>query len=105
MGMTDGQLMVSEYPGDGLPKPVAFPPPETVVEFDAEGLPYTSLPSLLELKMASGMTAPQRMQDLADVMNLIRINHLPPELATQLNPYVQEKFIELWNVAQIREDY
>jgi hypothetical protein len=98
-------LIVGEYPGDGLPKPVAFPPPETVAEPDAEGLPFISLQALLELKLASGMTAPHRMQDMADVMNLIRANRLPLEYAARLNPYVAEKFREMWHAAQVQEDY
>ena len=84
-------LIVGEYPGDGLPKPVAFPDPETV--------------TLIELKLASGMSAVHRMQDLADVIQLIRVNQLPPEYAQQLDPYVQRKFQELWTAAQVEEDY
>jgi hypothetical protein len=57
-------LIVGEYPGDGLPKPVAFPPPESVAEGDEEGIPFISLLALLELKLASGMTAAHRLQDL-----------------------------------------
>src|SRR5947207_579926 len=48
-------LITSGYPGDGKPKPVAFPDPNAVaVEID--GIRYLNLPSLLELKLASGMT-------------------------------------------------
>ena len=60
---------------------------------------------LLELKLASGMTAAHRMQDMADVMNLIRANQLPFEYVNQLNPYVASSFTELWHVAQVNEDY
>ncbi|HUG66128.1 MAG TPA: hypothetical protein VMM76_00145 [Pirellulaceae bacterium] len=98
-------LIVGDYPGDGLPKPVAFPSPESVAQTDKEGIPYISLPTLLELKLASGMTAPHRMQDMADVMNLIRANSLPVDYANTLNPYVTAKFREMWHAAQINEDY
>ncbi len=98
-------LLVGEYPGDGLPKPVSFPPPEIVAEFDADGLPYVSLKTLLELKLACGMTAAHRPRDLDDVIQLIRINRLPCEMAEQLNPYVTDKFLELWKAAQVKEDY
>jgi hypothetical protein len=98
-------LIVGEYPGDGLPKPVAFPPPEQVAEAGTDGIPYISLKTLLELKLASGMTAAHRMQDMADVMNLIRANHLPLRYAEEsLNPYVAEKFHELWHAAQIDDE-
>jgi hypothetical protein len=98
-------LIVGDYPGDGLPKPVSFPPPESVSELSEEGIPIISLATLLELKMASGMTASHRMQDMADVMNLIRINRLDLSFCDQLNPYVAEKFHELWSAAQVNEDY
>ena len=42
-----------------------------------------------------GMTAAHRMQDLADVMNLIRANDLPVEYADSLHPYVADKFREV----------
>lgn len=98
-------LIVGEYPGDGLPKPVAFPPPEDVVEIAKDGIPYISLKTLLELKLACGMTAAHRMQDLADVMKLIDANRLPLDYAESLNPYVADKFRELWQAAQITDDY
>lgn len=98
-------LIVGQFPGDGLPKPVAFPAPESVVQPGEDGIPYISLKTLLELKLASGMTAPHRMQDLADVMQLIRANSLPIEYAKTLNPYVADKFGEMWQAAQIRDDY
>lgn len=98
-------LIVGEYPGDGKPKPVSFPTPESVREIHDESLPYIDLKSLLELKIASGMTAPHRLQDLADVIQLIRINALKKDYSDQLNPFVRDKFIELWQAAQVSEDY
>ena len=98
-------LIVGQYPGDGRPKPVAFPEPETVAEIDDEGIPYVSLKTLLELKIASGMTAQHRLQDMADVIQLIRANKLPQEYSSELNPYVAEKYVELWKSAQVDEDY
>jgi hypothetical protein len=98
-------LIVGEFPGDGLAKPVAFPEPESVAEFDAEGIPFLSLKALLELKLASGMTAPHRPRDLDDIIQLIRANRLPLEYAAELNPYVAEKFREMWYAAQVLEEY
>ncbi|MBM3998594.1 MAG: hypothetical protein FJ297_03455 [Planctomycetes bacterium] len=97
-------LLVGEYPGDGLPKPVAFPCPEDVREIGADGIPYVSLAALLELKMASGMTAPHRPRDLDDVIQLIRVNRLSLDYVESLNPYVHEKYRELWRAAQIDDD-
>ena len=98
-------LIVGDYPGDGLPKPVSFPPPESVSELSEEGIPIISLVTLLELKMASGMTASHRPRDFDDVIQLIRIAEIGIELRDKLNPYVAEKFHELWSAAQVKEDY
>lgn len=90
-------LIAGEYPGDGKPKPVAFPDPSgATVEID--GIRFLSLPKLLELKLASGMSNPRRGQDLVDVQNLIDHLQLPQEYADQLNPFVQAKFRELWTI-------
>ncbi len=87
------------YPGDGKPKPVAFPDPAaTSVEID--GLRFVALPTPIELKLASGMTNPGRLRELADVQELIRVLKLPADFAEQLNPYVRAKFAELWAPAQ-----
>jgi len=87
-------IAAGEYPGDGKPKPVSFPKPaEASVEID--GVKFPTLEKLIELKLASGMTAPDRLKDLADVQELIKIRGLSGEFAAKLNPYVCEKFLEL----------
>ena len=88
-------LVTGKYPGDGKPKPVAFPDPATAGT-EIEGIRYLGLPSLIELKLASGMSAPHRLRDLADVQELIRVLKLPREFVDGLNPYVRDKFQELW---------
>jgi hypothetical protein len=88
-----------EYPGDGKPKPVSFPAPsESSVKID--GVKFPTLEKLVELKLASGMTAPDRLKDLADVQELIKIRALSSEFAKTLNPYVREKFLELLEAVQ-----
>jgi hypothetical protein len=54
----------------------------------------------VELKLASGISAPHRLRDLADVLELIRVADLPAELADELDPFVREKYLELWRAAQ-----
>lgn len=89
-------LITGGFPGDGKPKPVAFPDPDAVA-VDIDGIRYLGLPTLVELKLASGMTGGVgRLKDLADVVELIRTLHLPEDFSDQLNPYVREKFNELW---------
>lgn len=69
-------LLAGDYPGDGKPKAVQFPDPrQAAVEIDA--IKFVNLPMLVELKLASGMTGSDRMKDLADVQELIKILNLP----------------------------
>lgn len=87
-------IVTGQFPGDGKPKPVAFPDP-AAASVEIDGIRYVGLPMLLELKLASGMTNPGRLRDLADVQELIRVLKLPRDYAEKLNPYVREKFVEL----------
>lgn len=96
-------VLTGEYPGDGKPKPVVFPDPaEAAVR--GERLALLPLPRLIELKLASGITAPHRIRDLADVLEIIRILQLPETLAEELDLFVQEKYRELWRAAQAAEE-
>lgn len=92
-------LIAGDYPGDGKPKSVAFPDPQACsVEF--EGIRYLNLETLINLKIASGMTGLGRLRDLADVLDLIKMVKLPLDFADRLDPYVRARFRELWNDAQ-----
>ena len=88
-------LVMGDYPGDGLPKPVAFPEPGAA-SMAGEGMRFLTLPKLIELKLASGMTGQGRLKDLADVQEMIKLLRLPEEFAENLHPYVQDKFREIW---------
>jgi hypothetical protein len=93
-------LIAGEFPGDGKPKAVAFPEPE-VAGVLINGVRFLSLPSLVELKLASGMTGGlHRLKDFADVIALIETLGLSAEFADQLNPYVRDKYLELWQGIQ-----
>jgi hypothetical protein len=91
-------LVAGNYPGDGKPKPVAFPEPETV-SVEIEGIRFLGLASLIELKLASG-TARGRRRDLADVAELIRILNLTEAFAERLDPSVHALYHELWEEVQ-----
>ncbi|HKV06972.1 MAG TPA: hypothetical protein VJ725_02470 [Thermoanaerobaculia bacterium] len=93
-------VLAGEYPGDGRPKPVVFPDP-ALAAVRGERVALLPLPRLIELKLASGMTAPHRLKDLADVLEIIRILDLPEGLAEELDPFVHDKYRELWQSAQI----
>ncbi|MCI0489261.1 MAG: nucleotidyltransferase family protein, partial [Blastocatellia bacterium] len=87
-------VTAGEYPGDGLPKPVRFPDPqENYVVID--GVKTITLEKLVELKLASGMTAPDRLKDLADVQELIKAKSLDAAFADKLDASVRDKFLEL----------
>ncbi len=88
-------LVAGQFPGDGKPKPVAFPDP-AAVSVDIGGVQVLGLTTLIELKLASGMTNPGRMKDLGDIQELIRTIALPAEIADQLDPTVRDKYLELW---------
>jgi hypothetical protein len=91
-------LVSGGFPGDGMPKPVVFPDPKNV-SIEIDGISCLQLPTLVELKLASGMTNPLRIGDLADVLRLIQHLNLPLDFANQLNPFVQAKYREMWNDA------
>jgi hypothetical protein len=63
------------------------------------------LSQLVELKLASGLTNPDRLKDLADVQELIRAAKLPLELGQTLDPMVQAKYAQIWQATKReRED-
>ncbi|HZZ77086.1 MAG TPA: hypothetical protein VFE62_01125 [Gemmataceae bacterium] len=97
-------LVTGAYPGDGKPKPVSFPDP-SAVSVEKDGIAYVALPTLIELKLASGMSSADRMKDLSDVLELIKTLDLPENMDVSLNPYVREKYQELWKAARPAKRY
>lgn len=89
-------LTEGEYPGDGKPKPVSFPDPANV-STEIDGIRILNLEKLIELKLASGMTAAHRLRDLADVQELIKLRGLGSEFSGRIDPYVRGKYLELWD--------
>ena len=87
-------LVSGEFPGDGKPKAVRFPDP-TAAATEIEGLRVLTLSTVIELKLASGMTAPHRLRDLADVQETIKVRGLGEEFASQLDPSVRATYIDL----------
>ena len=101
-GVTIHVVLAGEYPGDGKPKAVAFPDPEQAA-VKGERVALLPLANLIELKLASGMSAPHRLKDLADVLELVKALALPRDTADSLDPSVRPKFDELWQAAQTVE--
>jgi hypothetical protein len=98
LGVKIDVLLTGDYPGDGKPKPVVFPDPSVAVQ--GEGFRVLSIKDLIELKLASGLTNPDRLKDLADVQELIRHASVPAELAAELDPMVREKFVEIFQATR-----
>jgi hypothetical protein len=92
-------LLTGGCPGDGKARSIRFPDPAAVAVVMAEGR-VLALPVLIELKLASGLWATDRLQDLADVIHLIRANRLPVEFGEGLHADVRAKCRELWSAAK-----
>ena len=91
-------VLTGSYPGDGKPKPIAFPNP--AIAEQGKRVRLLPLEILMELKLASGMTAPHRLRDLADVQEVIRILGLSEAFSESLHPYVRERYRELWRAVR-----
>jgi hypothetical protein len=93
-GVSIEVMTTGEYPGDGKPKPVSMPLP-TEASTEIDGIRFVTLEKLIELKLASGISASDRLKDLADVQELIKIRKLDADFALKLDPYVRAKYLEL----------
>jgi hypothetical protein len=97
-------ITAGEFPGDGLPKPVVFPDP-TGASIEREAVRFITLEKLIELKLASGLSAPHRIRDIADVQDLIIALDLPLELKEKLDQSVRSEYWRLWEAAQKAREY
>jgi hypothetical protein len=98
-------LLTGDYPGDGKPKPVSFPDPAVIARSGRRGS-FLPVEILVELKLASGISALHRLKDLSDVLELVRAASLPRSMAAKLDASVRAKYIELWDAAQVSDpDY
>ncbi len=91
-------LISGQYPGDGKPGPVAFPVPADVAT-EIENARFLTVPSIVELKLASG-NAPGRQKDLGDVQELIKLLNLPLDLKEQIDASLRDSYCRLWYEAQ-----
>lgn len=96
-------ITTGEFPGDCKPKPVSFPDPKDVT-VERDGYKVVALPKLIELKLASGLSAPHRIRDLAGVQDLIGTLDLPRDLAEDLDPSVRDEYLRMWDVAATARD-
>lgn len=92
-------LLAGGHPGDGVPRGVRFPDPARV-SIEIDGKRYVDLEHLVEMKLASGMSAPDRPRDFDDVIQIVRANGLAEDFAGRLHEEVRAKYRELWGYAQ-----
>ncbi len=97
-------LSTGRFPGDDKPKPIAFPDP-AVSAIRGEPFAMLPLPMWVELKLASGMVAAHRAKDLVDVQELVRSAPLARDFAIELHPWVRDRFLELWALAQVEDPF
>lgn len=90
-------VLAGDFPGDGAPKPVAFPDPSSFEPFLKDGVRYVTLVQLIELKIASGITRKIRYRDLGDVVGMIHALRLPRDFGDRLDPFVRPKWFEMWD--------
>lgn len=88
-------LHAGRFPGDGKPKPYCFPDPKDIaVEID--GIPYLSLASLLEIKLACSLSLASNPKHPAHVRALIRALKLGLDFAERLHPYLRGTYRRIW---------
>lgn len=104
LGVNIDVLSTGRFPGDDKPKPIAFPDPATTA-LRGERFALLPMARFIELKLASGMVAPHRAKDLVDVQELIKSAGLEASVADELDPWVREKFLELWRLAQVADPF
>jgi hypothetical protein len=92
-------MTTGEYPGDGKPKSVIYPDP-VEARVHLEGLWVLTLEKLIEVKLASGLSAPHRLKDLSDVQQLIATLALPRDLSESLDASVRAEYVRLWEAVQ-----
>ena len=96
-------ITAGEYPGDGKPKAIVFPDP-ALVAVEIDGVKTVNLGKLVELKLASGLSGMDRLRDLADVQDLIRILGLDAAFSEKIDASVRDAYRDLWDgVRRARE--
>jgi hypothetical protein len=103
-GVNVDVLSTGRFPGDDKPKPIAFPDPATTA-LRGERFALLPMPRFIELKLASGMVAKHRLKDLVDIQELIKSAGLSKSVADELHPWVRDKVLELWQLAQTPDPF
>jgi hypothetical protein len=92
-------LVAGQFPGSGAPGPVAFPDPADVAQ-EMDNLRVVDLPTLVQLKLAA-----RRYQDFADVVSLIRENHLDETFTGRLHPSLHTDYLTCLDEKRREDEY
>jgi hypothetical protein len=97
-------VLVSGEHAGSPESPVVYPEPgaDEFVQ-SADGIRYASLDALLAFKLASGIWG-RRPRDLADVQELIKVNHLAEGDAARLPEALRPRFLELVAASRLERD-
>lgn len=98
-------LVQGQFPGDGKKQSISFPSPEDVA-IERDGIKLVNLTSLVELKLASGISGKDRQKDLIDVQELIKALQLERGLGEELDSSVRTEYGRLWDeVAGVKKRF
>jgi hypothetical protein len=92
-------LVTGLFPGSGEPGPSVYPDPDTVSE-TIDRIRVVNLPTLIQLKLAA-----RRHQDLADVVNLIRVHNLKEGFVAKLHPALHPDYLACLEAERREEEY
>jgi hypothetical protein len=98
-GVTFDILVAGQFPGSGAPGPVPFPDPSDVAQ-QIDDLRVVDLPTLVQLKLAA-----RRYQDFADVVSLIRENHLDETFTARLHPSLHTDYLLCLDEKRREDEY
>lgn len=75
--------------------------PELPTHLSEEGVRIVALPKLIELRLATALNVPSRLnRDLGDVQSLIDTYKLPRDLGEQIDSVVRGQYYEQWDLAE-----
>lgn len=92
-------LITGLFPGNGKRGPIAFPDPKVVGQ-EIQSIQYLDLVNLIQLKLAA-----RRHRDFADVVELVRYNHLDESFLDRLHPSVRRDFRECLDEKRREDEY
>src|SRR5262249_22108099 len=92
-------LVTGRFPGSGQPGPIAFPDPMANSQ-EFQEVRVVDLPTLIQLKLAA-----RRWKDFADVVELIRHNHLDESFVEKLHSSVRNDYLECLEEKRREDEY